>query len=51
MPVRGCLGDRLDGDVAAAWAIFDDEWLAKALRQPLRHQASEMSGNCLGLCR
>src|SRR5262249_60170392 len=33
---------RLGADIAAgARAIVEDEWLTQALRQPLRHQASD----------
>src|SRR6516165_3529467 len=37
--------DRLRDDIAdATWSVFDHEWLAKALRQPLADQARDNVG-------
>src|SRR5262249_16524936 len=49
MAVRGRTRDRLGGDVArSARSVLNDEWLAKALRQPLTDQAREDVGRAAG---
>ena len=43
--VRARSHDRLGGDIGArARSVFDDEWLAEPLRQPLTDQARDDVG-------
>ena len=45
MTIRGRLDDRLGGDITArAQPVFDDELLAKPLREPFTYQAREDIG-------
>src|SRR4051794_11396823 len=40
--VRGSVHDDLSGDIGGgAGPVFDDEWLAKTLRQPLSYQPGD----------
>ena len=49
MAVGGRTYDCLGGDLPlGARPVFDDEWLAKALRQPLTNQARENVGRAAG---
>jgi hypothetical protein len=42
MAVSGCTNDRFGSQVACgARAVFDDVWLAEALREPLRREAGQ----------
>ena len=47
--IRGRTHDRLGTDIAAgSRSVFDDEWLAETLREPLTHLAGDDVGRSAG---